>query len=131
MANLLRKKLKSFFKRGAKPTESQFATWIEACLLLGEDGVSKNESGIEISKSLTVRGNLVVDGTFWLSEGAPSQTQNMVATQVADTPTGAICLWYGEVLPSGYRICDGQDGRPLITPPKIQSGALNYIIKTV
>ncbi|KZN32436.1 hypothetical protein [Pseudoalteromonas luteoviolacea] len=131
MPNQLRKTLKSFFRRGAKPTESQFAKWIDACLLLGEDGISKDGSGLEISKNLVVKGNLIVDGTFWLSDGALPESNDVMNPNLGQTPKGAVFLWFGETLPYGYEFCDGKNGRPYLAPPECTSNGLNYIIKVI
>ncbi|KZN59720.1 hypothetical protein [Pseudoalteromonas luteoviolacea] len=129
MAGLLRKTLKSFFRRGAKPTESQFAKLIDACVLHEEDGICKRDSGIEITENLIVKGSLIVDGTFWLAAPPKSANKPSEDPNLDQAPMGAIYLWFGEELPGGFGVCDGKEGRPLITAPNHESGRLNYIIR--
>ncbi|KZN45251.1 phage tail protein [Pseudoalteromonas luteoviolacea] len=128
MESSLRKTLKSFFRRGAKPTESQFAKWLDACLLQNEDGIRISEGGLEFSNDVTIKGNLKLDGTFWLSADPQIATLLDDAPRSQAIPVGAIFLWYGEVLPQGYELCDGQLGRPFLSPPNKH---VNYIIKLI
>ncbi|KZN66629.1 hypothetical protein N473_09555 [Pseudoalteromonas luteoviolacea CPMOR-1] len=129
MAMQLRKTLKSFFKRGAKPTESQFAQWLDACLLQGEDGIAKRSTGLEITQNLKISGSLIVEGTFWLAEQTQTASLHTKATQTNGVPNGAVFLYHGQSIPLGYGLCDGKDGRPLLNTPPGGADHLHYIIK--
>ncbi|ESP93243.1 hypothetical protein [Pseudoalteromonas luteoviolacea] len=129
MANLLRKTLKSFFKRGKKPTESQFAQWLDACLLQGEDGIEKSENGLEIRQNLRIKGDLTVEGTFWLAKHWQSSPSDVETQSPESLPEGAIFLWYGSKLPPGYGLCNGKEGKPLLHAPLNSAHQLQYIIK--
>ncbi|OCQ22917.1 hypothetical protein A7985_02870 [Pseudoalteromonas luteoviolacea] len=129
MTKLLRETLKSFFRRGAKPTESQFAKLIDACVMFGEDGINKRDSGIEITENLTVKGSLIVDGTFWLAASPQTESNSVAPPILGQVPMGVVLLWFGDDLPHGFAKCDGIAGRPFIEPPSHGSGKLNYIIR--
>ncbi|MCF6440862.1 hypothetical protein L1077_15600 [Pseudoalteromonas luteoviolacea] len=128
MESSLRKTLKSFFRRGAKPTESQFAKWLDACLLQNEDGIKKSESGLEFSNDVIIKGNLKLDGTFWLSADTPETNLLDVEPTSHSVPVGAIFLWFGQQLPKDYELCDGKFGRPFLSPPDKH---VKYIIKQI
>ncbi|AOT08525.1 tail fiber protein [Pseudoalteromonas luteoviolacea] len=130
MDNSLRKTLKSFFKRGAKPTESQFAKWLDACFLNGEDGLQRGTSSLKVTTDLKVSGDLIVDGTFWLANEDKTSEQLSMVENRDSMPVGAIILWSGKQIPTGYALCDGEFGRPHLSAPQ-ETINLYYIIKTV
>ncbi|NRD73478.1 hypothetical protein HQQ94_09515 [Shewanella sp. VB17] len=105
---------------------------------------------LEIASSLRVKGDLLLDGTLWLantqgialrgiaSRGiAPIASESGSASAASATsqarsalPSGAILLWSGEQLPSGYVKCNGNLNTPNIRAPHNPNGPeLMYIIK--
>ena len=62
---------------------------------------------VVVEENLNVKDNLILEGSMNLGG---SLTVNGVEN--ASVPRGAIIMWSGSDLPTGWALCDGQNGTP-------------------
>jgi len=118
-----RTELKKYFREGEKPTESQFADFIDATINQAEDGIEKKPGeplritaeNVELTGTITMK-NLSTSATLKDNETSSDtviSSQKAVKTYV-DTrlPKGLISMWSGQDIPKGWGLCDGTNNTP-------------------
>ncbi|MBD1583128.1 hypothetical protein [Pseudoalteromonas sp. S16_S37] len=146
MFTTLRERLKRYFITGAKPTQAQFAEFLDAALIQSDDGITKqasaagqilafslpehHQANTVFQQSVCIQGDLIVEGQLL---GAPSssttttptnqvysapvsQHAGYANTQSASIPIGCILLYCGVHIPEGFLACDGLNGTPNLAP---------------
>ena len=105
-----------------------------------KDGYIDPTSGLPVYQSLKVediavegnanfKGNLTLDGNFGTSgQVIVSNGNDLPPTWGAGLPTGGIILWSGSVgtIPSGWALCNGDDGTPDLTDRMVIGAGSNY-----
>ncbi|MEI8705560.1 hypothetical protein [Pseudoalteromonas sp. B62] len=144
MFTTFREKLKRYFITGAKPTQAQFAEFLDAAFIQSDDGITKQSSAAGqvltfllqehhhnnavFQQSVCIQGDLIVEGQLL---GAPSSSTTTPTSQVYETsnysaanahtqqvsvPIGCILLYCGAQIPDGFLACDGLNGTPSLAP---------------
>ena len=145
MFTTLRERLKRYFITGAKPTQAQFAEFLDAAFIQSDDGITKQSSELGqvltfslpehhqantvFQQSVCIQGDLIIEGQLL---GAPSsstttptsqaftastsQNATYANTQSASLPIGCVLLYCGAHIPEGFLACDGLNGTPNLAP---------------